>query len=398
MRFFQKALFCLVLALAAASVPAQSNESDIIAALFEPGRTEFASLLDEALLKQVPEATIREVVKSYLSALGAFKSATGAAGSYTMLFEKGKASCTIALAPSGRIAGLRFGAMSLFNDSAETMRAAFAALEGDVSVCVTRNGAPVFELSADAPLAVGSAFKLYILKALSQKVSQGRAKWEDAVPLKAEWMSMGGGILETWPVGSPVTLHTLASLMISQSDNTATDQLLFLLGRETVEAVSPARVRPMLSTAEMIKLKWTDGGARGRAYAAASVEKKREMLSGLGTVPLKDVAIGGGPSLIKEVEWFLSTRELCQVIQEVKDLPLLSINPGLVEKAGWNLVGFKGGSEPGVLNFTHVLRKTASSPVYAVSATLNNGKKEIDLPAFAELTARLIALIENGKL
>jgi hypothetical protein len=186
--------------------------------------------------------------------------------------------------------------------------------------------------------------------------------------------------------------------MISLSDNTATDQLLFILGREKVEAVAPQRVRPFLSTLELLKLKWTAGGRRGREYAAASRKRKREILAELAAVPKTDIALTREPTLIREVEWLITTRELCRVIRELKDLPVLAINPGLADKANWRLAGFKGGSEAGVLNFTHVLRKTKSSPVYAVSATWNDPDKEVDRPAFTELVTRLITLLEKGKL
>lgn len=209
-------------------------------------------------------------------------------------------------------------------------------------------------------------------------------------------MSTGGGILENWPITSPMPLHTLASLMISMSDNTATDQLLFYLGRNKVEAVAPGRLRPLLSTAELFKLKWTGNGTRVASYIAADEAGKRKLLTDLESVSLSEMTTPSGPSFIKEIEWFISTKELCQVIIDLKDLSLLSINPGLVNKDNWELVGFKGGSEPGVINFTHVLRKTASSPVYAVSATINNEAEIINLNIFAELVTRLIGLIEKG--
>ena len=39
---------------------------------------------------------------------------------------------------------------------------------------------------------------------------------------------------QDWPKGAPVTLHTLATLMISISDNTATDQLIAIVGRDAI--------------------------------------------------------------------------------------------------------------------------------------------------------------------
>ena len=84
--------------------------------------------------------------------------------------------------------------------------------------------------------AVGSAFKLAVLAALKDQVAAGALAWDDVATLEAGHISLPSGILQAWPVGSPLTIHTLASLMISVSDNTATDALIALLGRDLIES------------------------------------------------------------------------------------------------------------------------------------------------------------------
>ncbi len=71
--------------------------------------------------------------------------------------------------------------------------------------------------------AIGSAFKLYVLSTLSREIAARRRSWNDVVPL--DQRSYPSGILQDWPQGTPMTLQTLATLMIAISDNTATDQL-----------------------------------------------------------------------------------------------------------------------------------------------------------------------------
>ena len=58
-------------------------------------------------------------------------------------------------------------------------------------------------------------------------------------------------------LGAPITIHTLASLMISESDNTATDALIDLVTRNSVETISP-RNRPFMTTREFFQLKRLD--------------------------------------------------------------------------------------------------------------------------------------------
>ena len=93
---------------------------------------------------------------------------------------------------------------------------------GQTSVAVARlgDGAPelIASIEPDRPLAIGSAFKLFILAELSRQVAAGERRWSDVVTLDRR--SIPSGVLQGWPRGSPLTLHTLAALMISQSDNT----------------------------------------------------------------------------------------------------------------------------------------------------------------------------------
>jgi beta-lactamase class A len=88
----------------------------------------------------------------------------------------------------------------------------------------------------DKALAIGSAFKLYILGELVRAFTAGERKWSDVVPLKAVTMSLPSGILQEWPTGTRMTLQSLAKLMIFRSDNTAANHLLLALGREKVKA------------------------------------------------------------------------------------------------------------------------------------------------------------------
>ncbi len=58
-------------------------------------------------------------------------------------------------------------------------------------------------------------------------------------------------------------------------------------------------------------------------------------------------------------------------MEQVKDWPLMGINPGVAQPQNWEQVAYKGGSEPGVLNLTTWL-KAKDGKQYCVSATWNN--------------------------
>ena len=185
--------------------------------------------------------------------------------------------------------------------------------------------------------------------------------------------SLPSGTLQDWPLGTPMTLQTLATMMISTSDNTATDQLLAVLGREAVEtelrASGHANVEgtlPFLSTLEMFALKSDE--ARGAAYAAADEAGQRAALAALagelrGSADNGDIAPWSEARLIDDVEWFASTSDLRGLLRRLVEaeenaLRIMAVNRAMPERLAkeWDYVGYKGGSEPGVLNYTWLLR------------------------------------------
>src|SRR5262249_16388416 len=134
--------------------------------------------------------------------------------------------------------------------------AALRALPGKVSVLVTTDGKTDAELEPDAELAVASAFKLAVLAALREEIDAKKLAWAQVVSLKPEHKSLPGpeGLLQKWPDGAPLTLHTLATLMISRSDNTAADVLINVVGHAPLERLSPGNA-PFLTTREAFVLK-----------------------------------------------------------------------------------------------------------------------------------------------
>lgn len=267
------------------------------------------------------------------------------------------------------------------------------------------DGDPVFAYGDPAkPFAIGSTFKLYVLAALSRAIDEGRLAWDDVVTLDAK--SFPSGVMQTWPDGAPVTVQTAATLMISISDNTATDTLLRLVGRERVEDFlrrtghsAPERSLPFLTTRELFLLKTLDTGP---AYAAADIPTRRAMLAGLdgdGVTTDEVVAALGEPNLVEELEWFASMedeRKLLRALVALDDpvlFDILAVSPQLSEtqRAGWAYAGFKGGSEPGVLNLTWLLRDEAGQ-WHMLATSWLNPEAPVENAALGLLAVRILAL------
>ena len=259
----------------------------------------------------------------------------------------------------------------------------------------------------DAQFAIGSTFKLYILAELANQVRAGERKWNDVAPLAHR--SFSSAATTGWPKNSPATLHTLASWMISVSDNSATDSLLFALGREAVEQrlasighSDPDKTLPFLSTVEAFALKANP--ALKERFLKASEAAQRDLLdkeaAALTLDKIDNEALSKGPTAIDSIEWFASPTDLLWLLSYLKAqkndeaLAIMGINPGLSPAAAkkWRYVGYKGGSEPGVISMSFLLQSSKGKWT-VVTGSWNNTAVDVDNTKFAGLMERLVAAV-----
>lgn len=112
-------------------------------------------------------------------------------------------------------------------------------------------------------------------------------------------------------------------------------------------------------------------------YLAGDAEARAALLARSQQLPLVEAAQFTQPTA-PDIEWFFTTEEACGLMAFVQHVPLMSINPGVVNPTEWARVAFKGGSEPGVLNLTTWL-VSESGTSYCVSATWNDANNVDDL-------------------
>ncbi|MEQ9606417.1 MAG: serine hydrolase [Kiloniellaceae bacterium] len=367
-----RALFLVVgmmVALASAMAVSATPESTLEALFRDESVAE--DRFAESFLAQVPAAQVAQIVAALKRDLGMLERVEARGADFTLHFTRGAVRTRLSLDGQGRIAGLWFGEATPAG-SIESLAAAIRALPGRTSLLVLSDGKVVESHEAERPLAVGSAMKLAVLDALRRAVADGRLSWSQVVELDPAWRSLPSGQLQAWPAGTPLTIASVAHLMISISDNTATDALIRLVGREQVEAVSP-RNAPFLTTREALVLKAAKGAALRRQWAEGDAPARRALLATLAEAPLPAAGeLAATPT--PEIEWFLSAEELCALLDATADLPSVGINPGLADAADWQAVAYKGGSEPGVLNLSTRL-VGRDGRVHCVVATWND-----DLP------------------
>ena len=345
-----------------------------------------------SFLAQIPLEKVRTIVRSMKDELGALRAVRRAEGGFECDFEKGTVPAEAELDEQGRFVRLFFRPPRVKGRTIEAALAAVRALPGRASLLVLTDGKERASLSPDAPLAVGSAFKLAVLETLRGQVVAKKRQWSDVVELDPRWRSMPTGFLQTWPEHAPVTLYALAALMISQSDNTATDQLLSLLGRADVERLAP-HDRPLLATRELFVLKSRPNGNLLARFRAEDEAGRRALLAELDDKRLSAGDLDLERPTALDVEWHLSARELCGLIEKVHDLPLMSINPGPASPADWTSIAYKGGAEPGVLNMT--TRVSTGLHAHCVVATWNDDQRALEEPKLFSAYAALLAVLRE---
>jgi len=379
----------------------------------------FSDSFDQAVLP----ARFAAVVEQLRSALGqprrveAVTPAGPHAARLTVDYERGTAAVELVIDPATpyRVTGLLVTGTTLNDDSFARIEADFRALPGasGFGVYELGRGSPraLVEWRGDAPAPLGSAFKLWLLAEASRQVGAGVRHWRDVVPLGAP--SLPSGITQSWPAGTPMTLQSLATLTISISDNTAADTLLHVLGRERVEAIvratgtaDPGRDLPFLSTREAFAIKATPVLASAWARATNSEQRRRLLADNgerLARVPLSPAMFGPGPLASETVEWFGSPVDIARVLDwlrvhgDATARAILAINAGTdaATAARFGYVGFKGGSEPGVITLNWLVR-TSDGRWFAVTGNWHRADADTPLLPFATLMNRALALTASG--
>jgi beta-lactamase class A len=332
-----------------------------------------ASLFSPHFLQQVSITQIQKIVDDLKASLGPLKSMNVSNGSGTIDFEKGELPVSISLDEQGKISTLWFSAPHLKTVSLDEMvKGLHENAVGKTSLLVVVDNKPVVVENDKTPMAVGSTFKLLVLKAYEDAIKKGELKRETIVSLKEKNRSLPSGVLQNLPAGTPVNLELLAQLMIQISDNTATDSLIEVLKKPRIEALS-ARNIPMLTTRELFQLIDPSNEKLRNKFKTGTKSARLEVLSELDKLPLPSVSSIGKSATWQDAEWYISANEICPLLESVQDAPALNsyLNP-LFKNLNWQKIGFKGGSEYGVINFSVIGKTQKGHKVCAVFTANGN--------------------------
>lgn len=372
---------------------------------------------NDAFLAAVPEAQLKAMIAQWRAQYGETNEAemvkrhSPYSATMTVEYERATATVELTVDPSAphKVSGLLVKGFQVKGDSPAKIDAEFAALAGKAGYLVEKIGADgkrqqIAGRAVGQQFAIASTFKLYVLAELASQVQAGRRSWSDVVPILEN--SYSSSATQGWPRNTPVTLQTLATWMISVSDNAATDALIRVLGRDAVEEKlatighgAPDKALPLLTTVEAFALK-SNPALRAR-FQKANEAQQRDLLekeaAALKFERIDMAQLGSGPVAIDHIEWFASPADLGALLDTIRRtgnqpaLDLLAVNKGVApaSAAKWRYLGYKGGSEPGVIAMSFLAQSKAGD-WYAISGAWNNPAKEVDNAAFAALMTRLL--------
>jgi beta-lactamase class A len=399
----------------------RARTDQLVAMLKQPSDAMINAVFASAFIAQIPSSHIVQLSEQLRSAHGRvlridrIVTNSPTSGVVDIGYERATVRFNLEIASDlpHAIIGLQVASVMQRGDTSEKLSADLRALPGDAALLVRRldNAAPALvDVNSRKSLAVGSVFKLWVLAEASRQVGAGKRKWSDVVPLGEA--SLPSGMTQNWPRGAPMTLHSLATLMISISDNSASDTVLRQLGRGNVDTLvlksrlaDAPRTLPVLTTVEAFALKMNAAADLRLLWSTSPVPARRALLDRsrnrltLGAIDRTQLA--GAPRYIESIEWFASPEQMASTMDLFRSegsreaFDILAINSGLPpgDAARFAYVGYKGGSEIGVIAMTYLIR-TKAGTWYAVSGAWNNRADPVDGNRFEALMTRAVALIE----
>jgi hypothetical protein len=315
--------------------------------------------------------------------------------------ESGPFSVSMVIEPTGenRMAGLLFAPAPEADLQAPDTWDEFLPMLADVApdhtlfVAEVVDGAcvPVQAVRQDEAFPLGSTFKLYVLHALASQIVAGQHSWTETLPIQDDLRSLPSGTMQNDPVGTVWELAHYARQMISISDNTATDHLMHLVGEEAIQQALIAtensaieRMQPFLSTRDMFILKGAPESQLQSWLEAPDAAARRTLYETIQSTTTEGIRPWTAPRAVDSVEWFASGEDLCDLMVSLHDLvddgagqtlrDVLSVNPGIPQPPGrWNYFGYKGGSEPGVLNLTWYAERADGRVFFISIGFMNTG-------------------------
>ncbi len=119
----------------------------------------------------------------------------------------------------------------------QQVKAQIATFKGRVSLYAKNlDTGETYAVDADERVRTASTIKIAVMIEAFARVTEGKAKWSDELVLTKEKKVSGSGIINELSDGLRITLRDAVTLMMTLSDNTATNLVLDVLTTDAVNA------------------------------------------------------------------------------------------------------------------------------------------------------------------
>ncbi len=367
------------------------GEAAVLKALCQFENSNLASHINPYFLSKLPTEKLVGILQGFKDQEGKCLNIEKVdAKNFLYTTDKSQRAMQLYLDKNEKIRGLWFGNATSYGEKLSVVKDELKKLPGKVSLSYLKNGkAEILSLNPDLPLAIEMSSSLYLLKLLSQRVKKTKLKWNSSIKLKNELKSIPGGRLYEWPNRAPVTVQTLATMLMAYSDQSAYDHIHNLVGRKALEKAS-SKNKPFLRTMDYHKLR----GDKVVGYSKKKIKEKRDLLKALQKKSIEELSTVDSAFEIDSIGWFATTRELCQLLHSIRNEPYAGVNPGLAQRGGWEKAAFKMGRAPGVVQYSQLVIPKGSKDSFCVSITWNYSGGDMEPSKIDSLLSRILSKVK----
>ena len=297
--------------------------------------------------QQLSPVHLQGQIAGLVDGIGELEVIDGEDGEYTLLFEEALVPATISIDERDQIDAVFFQPANPRAETFDELSEQLRELPGETAALVLEDDEVLLEHNTDKAFSVASAFKLSVLAAVGDLLDDGTLARDDVVKITEDDRSLPSGLMQDWPEGTAVTVDTLLVHMMSISDNTATDVLMRVAGRNQVDRFAGEH-RPVPTTAEMFAILGSDEKTLSEDWRSAESSDERETVLERAASESFDGYMGL-PSHRdrRDIGWMYTARQLAELAETVAGMEAAAVSRGAADAVDWNNVVYKDGYVPG---------------------------------------------------
>lgn len=270
---------------------------------------------------------------------------------------------------------------------------------------------PVHRLRGERRMSVGTAAVLFVVGAVAEMVSEGKAAWDQPLAIEPALISVPPGEFAELPPETKPPLAEFARATLAKRDMTAADHLLSLVGRDrALEQVRSARaaafrllgqnedaqraeaeeLSPFLSVHDLYRIKCGVDGFLVKEYAEATPVEQRRLLANevAQSEALPQFVVSWRrPQELLRVGWLVSPDDMCVELGRLWTMSRREGMEGLAyvlspaegeafDARVWRRVTAIRGGEPGSIAVAWIAERI-DGRVFVVSMVVNDEWKPV---------------------